>query len=263
LSSDIYLYNTIGAGYNNTRQPDKYLVSKLTGFLKPKPEGLYLDIGCGTGNYTTAIANEKYNFVGVEPSHKMLGIANAKSQRIKWLTGSAEQIPAEHNLFDGAIATLTIHHWKNLETAFKELYRVLNVDGKIVMFTSTPDQMKGYWLNHYFPGMLENSILQMPSFETVQKCAVKAGFRNIFSEKYFVQNELTDLFLYAGKNRPELYLKEIVRNGISSFANLALKDEVESGLRKLENDINSNKINDVIVRYENSIGDYLFVVIEK
>jgi ubiquinone/menaquinone biosynthesis C-methylase UbiE len=257
------LYNNIGIGYNNTRQPDKYLLSKLTMLLNPKQENLYLDIGCGTGNYTNEIANNQYNFVGVEPSMKMLEIAKLKNQKIDWLIGCAEQIPAENNIFDGVIGTLTVHHWTNIEKGFSELFRVMKVGGKIVLFTSTPEQMKGYWLNHYFPQMLKNSIIQMPAFEIIKSASEKAGFKKIITEKYFVKDDLQDLFLYAGKNRPKLYLNETVRKGISSFAVLSLKEEVENGLQKLEDDIKTNKIEKIIAEYENNNGDYLFVIIEK
>lgn len=257
------LYNKIGNGYNNTRKPDKYIVKKIIELLQPKKENVYLDIGCGTGNYTAEIAKDDFSFVGVEPSEKMLELAKTKSNKIIWKIGTAEAIPSENDVFDGIIGTLTIHHWSNLEKAFTELYRVLKANGKIVLFTSTSEQMEGYWLNKYFPRMLRESINQMPTFEKIKKAAEKAGFKIINTEKYFIQNDLEDLFLYAGKNRPKLYLDENVRKGISSFANLSLKEEVESGLAILENDIKSNQIEKTINEYENNTGDYLFVQIEK
>lgn len=257
------LYDKIGTGYNNTRKPDKYILNKITDLLQPKKGNFYLDIGCGTGNYTVKIANENFNFVGVEPSEKMLELAKAKSNKITWKIGIAEAIPIENDIFDGIIGTLTIHHWKNLEKAFKELFRVLKVKGKIILFTSTSEQMEGYWLNKYFPKMLQESIKQMPTLEKIKNASEKAGFKKFETEKYFIQNDLEDLFLYAGKNRPKLYLDENVRNGISSFANLSLKEEVESGLTKLENDIKSNEIEKTIIEYENNYGDYMFIIIEK
>lgn len=263
MRNDLLLYNSIGDGYNMTRQPDQYLVSKLTEFLTPTESGLYLDIGCGTGNYTTAIANNTYDFVGVEPSGKMLEMAKTKSPKTRWLMGSAEHIPTESTIFDGVIATLTIHHWTNLYKAFEELYRVIKAGGKIVLFTATPIQMKGYWLNHYFPKMMKKSLNQMPTYESIKVMSEKIGYTNIFCETYFVKDDLTDLFLYAGKNRPELYLDETVRKGISSFANLALKEEVNRGLLNLDSDINKNNISEIIAGYENKDGDYLFIIIEK
>ncbi|MBN8642828.1 MAG: methyltransferase domain-containing protein [Flavobacteriales bacterium] len=257
------LYNKIGIGYNNTRKPDKYILKKIIELLQPEKEKLYLDIGCGTGNYTVEIANEDFNFIGVDPSEKMLESARTKSNQINWKIGTAESIPAENDVFDGIIGVLTIHHWTNLEKAFTELYRTLKVNGKIVLFTSTSEQMKGYWLNKYFPKMLKESINQMPTFEEIKTASEKAGLKIINTEKYFIQNDLEDLFLYAGKNRPKLYLDENVRKGISSFANLSLKEEVEKGLSTLENDVQSNEIEKTINRYKNNDGDYLFIQIEK
>lgn len=45
-------YDHIGINYNTTRKADRYLTEKLCEYLNPKLNGLYLDIGCGTGNYT-------------------------------------------------------------------------------------------------------------------------------------------------------------------------------------------------------------------
>ena len=96
------------------------MTEKLIQLLLPKPNGLYLDIGCGTGNYTIALANKGYKFYGIEPSEKMLNIAMSRNDKINWLLGLAEHIPADDMLFDGAIATLTIHHWTNIKyVAFK------------------------------------------------------------------------------------------------------------------------------------------------
>lgn len=260
---DKTLYNSIGTGYNTTRQADRYLVSRLSALLQPEPNKEYLDIGCGTGNYTIALAAGQYHFTGVEPSAKMLNLARTRSSEMNWLEGSAENIPAADHSFHGAMATLTVHHWLHLEKAFAELFRVLKNKGRIVLFSSTPAQMQGYWLHHYFPQMLQNSMLQMPGLEQIQSAAEKAGFKKLHTEKYFVQNDLSDLFLYAGKNRPALYLNENVRKGISSFAALSVKEEVQTGLQRLEHDISTHAIDKIISNYTNDDGDYLFITIEK
>ena len=231
------LYDTIGSGYNTTRQADQYITERLFQLLSPQTNGTYLDIGCGTGNYTIALANKGINFCGVEPSKKMLDIARLRNTRINWLLGQSEDIRVNDNFFDGAMATLTVHHWADLKKAFTEIHRVLKENAKIVFFTAAPEQMKGYWLNHYFPKMMDNSIIQMPSFDTIQDAATYAGLKIVGTEKYFIRNDLKDLFLYAGKNKPEFYLDAEIRKGISSFSALANAGEVEEGLSKLRNDI--------------------------
>ena len=263
MSSRNILYDNIGVGYNSTRQADPYIAEKLVQLLLPNPNGLYLDIGCGTGNYTIALANGGVNFYGIEPSEKMLNIACSRNDKVNWLLGLAEQIPVNNNMFDGAIATLTIHHWADINKAFEEIYRVLNHNSKFVIFTSTPEQLKGYWLNNYFPKMLGASMLQMPSFESIEKTAIEAGFVITNTEKYFIQDDLKDHFLYAGKNRPELYLDEEIRKGISSFSALSNAEEVQSGLSKLRSDINLNRFKEIKEKYDNTLGDYLFITAKK
>lgn len=256
-------YNKIGINYNQTRKADPYLVEQLLKHLNPKKEDLYLDIGCGTGNYTSALQKKGFNFIGIEPSIEMLQKAQAKNEAIQWKIGSAEKTGLAQHSVDGIIGTLTIHHWTNLTRAFSELEYVLKPDGKIVIFTSTPQQMKGYWLNHYFPKMLEDSMVQMPTLETVKKTMTLAGLKITATETYNIKPDLKDQFLYCGKQNPELYFDESIRHGISSFSALANKDEVENGLCKLRNDIDSGKIKDIIKSYENDFGDYLYIIAKK
>lgn len=257
------IFDQIGKGYNNTRQADPFICETLYKFLEPQPGKLYLDLGCGTGNYTVCLADKGCAFWGIDPSELMLQQAKLKTDKINWLAGQAENIPVKDKTFNGAIATLTIHHWTNLPIAFNELYRVLKSKSKFVLFTSTPDQMQGYWLNHYFPDMMHRSNALMPSYEPIKSAMLNSGFTNLTTEKYFVQNDLKDLFLYSGKNNPELYFDPVFRQGISSFTISAVREEVETGLEKLSSDIKTGKFNAIRDSFENNLGDYLFIVAEK
>lgn len=253
-------YDKIGKNYNQTRKADAYLADRFFHHLSPFPNGKYLDIGCGTGNYTIALNQKGVDFVGVDPSNEMLSKAKAKSNNVEWKIGKSENIPLENEAVNGILASLTIHHWTDLNKAFIELNRVLKPFGKIVIFTSTPDQMKGYWLNYYFPKMLEDSSKQMPAFDVIKKAMKTGRFEIIETEKYFVREDLEDMFLYSGKQNPKLYLNPQIRQGISSFSDLANAVEAEKGLHKLKTDIETGKINEVVKKYDNDYGDYLFIV---
>ena len=257
------LYNKIGINYTQTRKADKFIADRLFYHLNPNKERQYLDLGCGTGNYTTELFKKGIRIIGIDPSEKMIHNASAKNSQIDWLIGTAEETGLKDESIEGIICCLTIHHWTDLSTAFKESNRILRKSGKYVIFTSTPEQMKGYWLNHYFPKMLADSQQQMPSYESVRKELEASGFDNIKTEKYFVSNNLQDCFLYCGKNRPDLYVKPEIRNGISSFADLANKDEIETGLSKLTRDIDNGTIKTIMDNYENEKGDYLFIICNK
>ena len=256
-------YNEIGVNYNQSRTADPYIVKQLLKHLEPNTDGLYLDIGCGTGNYTNALQKNGSQWIGIDPSIGMLERALAKNKQIQWKIGSAEKTDLPKNSVDGIIATLTIHHWTNLARAFSELAYILKPEGKIVLFTSTPKQMKGYWLNHYFPKMLKDSIVQMPSLNTVEEAMTNARLKFTSTESYDIKPDLKDQFLYCGKQNPELYFNENIRQGISSFSSLANIDEVKTGLKELRKDIASQKIKDIISSYKNDNGDYLFIVAQK
>lgn len=256
-------YDTIGKGYNLTRKADRHLTENLIKYLAPDKEGIYLDIGCGTGSYTHELQKRGYNFIGIDPSERMLAEAKNRNSKIEWKLGTAENTGLAPNNVDGIIGSLTIHHWTSLEKAFQELYSVLKPDRKMVIFTSTPEQMKGYWLNHYFPKMLQDSIIQMPALLAVKQAMENAGFKISRTEKYFIQPDLEDKFLYCGKHQPEMYFDKNIRNGISSFSDLSHKVEVESGLSAMKSDIEAGKINQVISSFENQLGDYLYIIGKK
>ena len=83
-------YDKIGIGYNQTRRVDPHLAERVYALLEPKKEGKFLDIGCGTGNYTQALAKKGLDLIGMDPSSEMLGKARNRSDQIRWLQGIAE-----------------------------------------------------------------------------------------------------------------------------------------------------------------------------
>ncbi|RMG29691.1 MAG: class I SAM-dependent methyltransferase [Bacteroidetes bacterium] len=256
-------YDQIGIGYDLTRKADPFLTAQLIKHLSPTKAGRYLDIGCGTGNYTSEFQKRGFQFMGIDPSAQMLNQARRNNAHIDWRIGSAEAIELPDHAVDGVVGSLTIHHWKDLNRGFSELCRVLKPNGKIVIFTSTPKQMKGYWLNHYFPKMMRDSIIQMPGLNKVKAAMKEGGIEFLTTEKYLVTPDLQDQFLYCGKQNPELYFNEQIRHGISSFSSLANREEVEQGLAELRKDMDSGSVHEIIKSYENDEGDYLFIIGKK
>ena len=225
-------YDRIGKNYNLTRNSDPYLAQRFYELLNPKPKKKYLDIGCGTGNYTLALHHKGVDIEGMDKSALMLDKAKSRSNAINWILADVSDIPVADSTYAGAVACLTIHHWKDYEKAFNEIGRILDEHGTLVIFTSSPKQMEHYWLNHYFPNMMAASINQMPAIDYVYSLLKQSGFKIIDTIPYFVKKDLQDLFLYSGKMRPDIYLRKEVRNGISSFSTLAHQEEVSLGLKK-------------------------------
>jgi ubiquinone/menaquinone biosynthesis C-methylase UbiE len=256
------LYDRIGIGYDTTRQADPYLLSRLIHHLRPSHTGRYLDIGCGTGNYTIAMHRAGVEIYGLEFSPIMLEPAKRKGPAIAWLNARAEEIPFAPNSFDGASCTFVHHHMSDPLAAFKEVHRVLKAGARFVILNSTAEQMRRYWLFEYFPEAMEKGLAPYLRFETTEVLD-EVGFKLECEEKYDVAPDLNDLFLYCGKNRPERYLDPRIRSGISTFADAPDAGEIDRGLARLADDIESGRINRVIRSFAHNGGDYMFTVASK
>ena len=255
----IPIYDRIGADYDITRRVDPYIAERLAHHLLLQDGGMYLDVACGTGNYTRALAGRGRNWLGIDVSSRMIGLARVKTPAVHWAIAKAEHLPIVHHTFSGAICVLALHHLAGLKPVFSEVHRVLD-EGRIVIFTADPGQMRGYWLNEYFPEAMSRSIEQMPGLDQVRDSLIDAGFAGIQTETYEIRTDLEDLFLYSGKHRPQLYLDEGFRRNISTFSNLASFVEVREGSARLAQDIESGRILEVVDRYRNRSGDYQFVI---
>lgn len=253
------LYDAIGATYGTTRHADPIITQELARFVAIGNNRKFLDLACGTGNYTNALALLGGQWHGVDISEIMISQAREKSLGIEWRLGSADAIPYQSNFFDGVICTLAIHHFAELSAAFSEAHRVLR-SGHFVIFTAFPEQMRGYWLGHYFPEMMRSSIEQMPSQEVVVKSLQSSGFEVKNIVPFYVTNKLQDLFLYSGKERPEQYFSAVTRSNISSFVSRCPEEELKKGLQMLSSDLKSGEFQNLAKSYHSSKGDYAYVV---
>jgi SAM-dependent methyltransferase len=256
------VYEQIGKGYDLTRRADPYIVSRLNHYLRVNARSSYLDVACGTGNYTLALSELGGTWHALDHSARMIDAARSKNNSIFWQLADVTGLPYRENTFSGVVCTLAIHHFPSLPPAFSEIYRVM-AEGNFVIFTSTPEQTGRYWLAEYFPEAISKSAEQMPSLAAIDNALSGAGFQLIKTEDYSVSEDLQDFFLYSGKYRPAIYLEPAVRSGISTFTLLASETEIEAGCSRLESDIKSGRIIDVVKKYEHTGGDYKFVIAHK
>jgi len=257
------LYDAIGRSYDTTRKADPDVTRCLARHLNFTPGARYLDIGCGTGNYTVALQQLGAQMYGLELSSTMIAKACAKSDRVRWIQGNAESLPFPDRCFNGAIGTFTIHHMKDPWRAIEEVFRAID-HGRFVIFTADHSHFRGYWLNEYFPIGMAAAFKQMPPASEVAQNLERAGFVAIEFEPWEIPEDIQDWFLYAGKHQPEIYLDAAVRAGISTFAQgLITAEETARGCARLEADIKSGRFAEVAARYRHDRGDCLFVVATK
>lgn len=92
------------------------------------------DIACGTGILSDRIERElKPDAIyGVDMSEGMLAQAQARSNRVQWLRGPAEQLPFDDGALD-AVVTTSAFHFFDQPAALREFHRVLAPGGLVAV----------------------------------------------------------------------------------------------------------------------------------
>ncbi|MHB8815605.1 MAG: class I SAM-dependent methyltransferase [Steroidobacteraceae bacterium] len=89
-----------------------------------------LDIGCGAGHLSFALAPHLARMVAFDPSPSMLAAVSKAAAAeglagIETRQGNAESLPFEDGSFDLVCTRYSAHHWTRLEEAVREMARVL------------------------------------------------------------------------------------------------------------------------------------------
>lgn len=138
-----------------------------------------LDLGCGTGRYSAALADYyEANVIAVDPSEKMLAEARRKaSQRIRYERAPAESIPLHTASIDLIFISMAFHHFKRPDRACAECRRVLRHNGTLCLRAATTDRIDSYAYVEFFAGSrpILNRALQSQSF--IETTFVRAGFQ--------------------------------------------------------------------------------------
>lgn len=115
-------------------------------YLKIAPKYI-LDLGCGPGSFSKQLAKRypKAHIIGLDIAQAMLQQAKSKqSFRKKWSLTRAnmQHLPFASGLFDLVFSNQALHWAYPLDTTFRELNRVMNVNGCFMFSTLGPDTFK-------------------------------------------------------------------------------------------------------------------------
>ncbi|PKR78852.1 bifunctional demethylmenaquinone methyltransferase/2-methoxy-6-polyprenyl-1,4-benzoquinol methylase [Halalkalibacillus sediminis] len=170
-----------------------------------------LDVCCGTGDWTIALANEvgeNGQAIGLDFSQNMLSVGHQKKKDLKldqvnFIHGDAMQLPFEDNSFDYVTIGFGLRNVPDYMQVIKEMYRVVKPGGSVVCLeTSQPTlpvykQLYFFYFKHIMPlfgklfaksyeeyAWLHESTKGFPDKETLRKMFLDAGFKSVQVKSY-------------------------------------------------------------------------------
>ena len=120
-------------GFRPELTPDELdALQRLLGVGK----GRCLDVGCGTGVSTAAVAELGWSAVGVDLSEDMLEIARGRGLDV--IQGPADALPFDDGTFDAAVSVWTHTDVKDFSAVIRETARVLRPEAPVVYIGAHP-----------------------------------------------------------------------------------------------------------------------------
>jgi SAM-dependent methyltransferase len=219
------LYDTIGATYAATRRTEPRIATKVWAALADADT--VLNVGAGTGSYEPP----DRDVTAVEPSALMR--AQRPAGAAPCVAAVAERLPFDDQSFDAAMAFSTVHHWPDPIAGLREMRRVAR---RVVVFTfdgTDTGWRQRFWLTRDYLPEVTALLLGRPSLSE-QAHAIGAHV-----EPVLIPWDCADGFFEAYWRRPEAYLDDQVRRGVSVWSKVGpdaerravhtLRDDLASG----------------------------------
>jgi SAM-dependent methyltransferase len=218
------LYDTIGVTYAVTRRTEPRIAEQVWAALGDAET--VLNVGAGTGSYEPS----DRDVTAVEPSAVMR--AQRPASAAPCVAAAAESLPFEDQSFDAAMAFATVHHWRDPIAGLREMQRVARRVVVSTCDTSDRSWHRRFWLTRdYLPEVAASRV----GLATELARAIGARI-----EPVLIPWDCADGFFEAYWRRPEAYLDENVRRGISMWARVGPEVE-QRAVRTLGNDLASGR----------------------
>ena len=221
--SSAQLYDTIGATYTVTRRTEPRIAAQVWAALGDAQT--VLNVGAGTGSYEPS----DRDVTAVEPSAVMR--VQRPAGAAPCVAATAESLPFEDQSFDAAMAFATVHHWQDPIVGLREMRRVAR---RVVVFTSDFSDPDLFWLNRDYLPEFAGLLVGQPSLTELAR-AIGARL-----EPVLIPWDCADGFYEAYWRRPEAYLDEHVRRGISIWTRVG-PDAEQRAVHGLRDDLASGR----------------------
>src|SRR5688572_29233934 len=154
-------------------------MTAMAAHLAEAPPASILDLGCGTGRFTDALAvHFNADVLGLDPSVKMLQVARAKRHegRVHYVLARAEALPLASRSLDVVFMSMSFHHFSDQRLAAAECRRVLREHGTVFVRTGSRERIPSYPYYPFFPASHPIMEEVLPDRTTLDDVFEAAGF---------------------------------------------------------------------------------------
>jgi SAM-dependent methyltransferase len=102
------------------------------------PKAAVLDLGCGAGHASFAVAPHAASVTAYDLTPEMLAVVEREAVtrnlcNVATVQGMAEELPFPEAHFDCVISRYSAHHWHDVPAALREVRRVLKPGGRVLL----------------------------------------------------------------------------------------------------------------------------------
>jgi len=217
-------YDAIAPSYARHRLAQEFVVEIIDRLRGKSPGRSVLEVGCGTGAYSTAIAEAgSCKVYAMDLSRQMLGRASARDA-IVYLQASAASLPFADHTLDMIFSVNVVHHLRDVADFFRESFRILGPGG--IFCTATDSQAiieRRQPLSRYWPATVPVELERYHDMEALRGELALAGFRSIDE--------------CEGRSSFSIPDSEPYRDKAFSCLQLISEEEFTRGLRAMESDL--------------------------
>ena len=159
-----------------------------------------IDVACGPGVVTAALAPNATSVVAFDATEEMLERAKARCAKaglgnVEFKIGDAENLPFADAQFDGAVTRAALHHFAHPRRAVAEMFRVLRPGG-VAVFADivSSENANESRLHNALERLRDPSHVRMLPASELDSAAQLAGFRDLQAATWDMQRELEEWF---------------------------------------------------------------------
>ncbi len=139
-----------------------------------------VDLGCGTGRFTQALADRfGARISAIDPSQKMLDQARKRttSDRVTFLQAPGEALPLADGSADVVFMSMVLHHFADVDAVAAQCRRVLRAGGHVCIRSSTREThfVHEEFFAGFRPDRRQGAAASQPRHARVRGCRFSAG----------------------------------------------------------------------------------------